>query len=97
MSHRLQVTLDDDLYEALQVEARQTGASLAELVRRSVSDRLGMQSVGDRLAILNRTAGAWSPSGETGQEFQREQRQGLTERPRAASSSLRPGRRRRTS
>lgn len=41
------------LYEALQVEARQTGASLAELVRRSVSDRLGMQSVGDRLAILN--------------------------------------------
>lgn len=94
MSHRLQVTLDDDLYEALQVEARQTGASLAELVRRSVSDRLGVQSVGDRLAILDRTVGAWSSSGEAGHEFQRQQRRGLTERAAAVTSSSRPGRRR---
>ncbi len=92
MSHRLQITLDDELYEALQAEARETGASLAELVRRSVSDRLGVQSVGNRLAILDRTIGAWSSSSETGQEFQRQQRQGLAERPTAVSS--RPGRRR---
>lgn len=35
MSHRLQITLDDNLYDALQAEAHGTGASLAELVRRS--------------------------------------------------------------
>lgn len=94
MSHRLQVTLDDDLYEALQVEARQTGASLAEVVRRSVSDRLGVRSVGDRLAALERTAGAWGSGGESGLDFQRQQRRGLTERPAAAMSPSLPGRRR---
>ena len=80
MSRRLEISLDDELYEALQAEAREKGASLAELVRRSVSDRLGVQSVGDRLAILDRTIGAWSSSSETGQQFQRQQRRGLAER-----------------
>ena len=35
MSRRLEISLDDELYEALQAEAREKGASLAELVRRS--------------------------------------------------------------
>jgi len=89
MSHRLQVTLDDDLFEALQVEARLTGASLAEVVRRSVSDRLGVRSVGDRLAVLDRTVGAWGSGGGSGLEFQREQRRGLTERSTAVTSPKR--------
>ena len=95
MSHRLQVTLDDDLYDALQVEARLTGASLAELVRRSVSERLGVRGVADRLAILERTAGAWSDE-RSGVEFQKEQRGGLQDRPLASRvpATTRSGRRR---
>ena len=80
MSHRLQITLDDELYEALQAAADRTGASLAEIVRRSVAERLGVLTVADRLAILHRTAGIWSDRPQSGLEFQAEMRRGLLER-----------------
>ena len=96
MSHRLQVTLDDDIYEALQCEAERTGASLAELVRRSVAERLGVLNVDDRLAILHRTAGIWRDRNQTGVEYQAEMRGRLSERP-AAEVRVGRGARRRAS
>ena len=97
MSHRLQVTLDNDLYEALQSEADRTGASLAELVRRSVADRLGVQSIADRLAILDRTAGIWRDRDESGTELQAELRGALATRPVPRVSTPGVSRRRRAS
>jgi hypothetical protein len=92
MSHRLQVTLDDDLFQALQSEADRTGASLAEVVRRSVAERLGVLSVADRLAILHRTAGIWADREQSGVEYQAELRRGLADRP-VASVAVPRGRR----
>ena len=95
MSHRLQVTLDNDLYEALQSEADRTGASLAEVVRRSVSERLGILSTDDRRAILRRTAGIWSDRTQSGVEIQAEMRRGLLER--AEGTTIKPAARPRAS
>jgi hypothetical protein len=89
MSHRLQVTLDDDLFQALRVEADRTGASLGEVVRRSVAERLGVVSVVDRLAILDRTAGIWADRIETGVEYQAQLRKELADRPAAQVSPSR--------
>jgi hypothetical protein len=61
MSHRMQITLDDEQYEVLVAESRRTGASIAELVRRSVAVRHGQRSTADRLAVLESVAGAWGP------------------------------------
>jgi hypothetical protein len=41
MSHRTQITLTDEQYERLCRESRQTGASLAELVRRALDQAYG--------------------------------------------------------
>jgi hypothetical protein len=84
MSHRLQVTLDDQLFQALQSEADRTGASLAEVVRRSVAERLGILSMADRLAVLERTAGMWADRDKSGVHYQAELRRGLDDRPVAA-------------
>ena len=80
MTHRLQVTFDDGLFEALQAEAARSGASLAEVVRRSVAQKLNLLSTDDRLDILDRTAGAWGSEKRPGVAFQREQRRGLDAR-----------------
>ncbi|MDF2231579.1 ribbon-helix-helix protein, CopG family [Albimonas sp. CAU 1670] len=42
-SHRLSVSLDDDLYEALALEAEEAGRSLADVIR----DRLRASVLGD--------------------------------------------------
>jgi hypothetical protein len=92
MSHRLQVTLDDELFQALQSEADRTGASLAEVVRRSVAERLGILSMADRLAVLDRTAGMWADRDQTGVEYQAELRSGLSDRPVATVAARKGGR-----
>ncbi len=89
MSHRLQVTLDDELYVALQAEADRTGASLAEVVRRSVAERLGLLSNDERRAILRRTAGVWADRAESGVDIQASMRSGLLERAQASESRSR--------
>jgi hypothetical protein len=92
MSHRLQVTLDDELFQALQSEADRTGASLAEVVRRSVAERFGVLSVAERLALLDRTAGMWADRDQSGVNYQMELRRGLADRPVATVSVPKVGR-----
>jgi hypothetical protein len=72
MSHRLQVTLDDDQYARLRQLWAETGASIAELVRRSLDAAAGLsRHVGteERLAAIRATSGAWKGRDEDGASY----------------------------
>jgi hypothetical protein len=71
MSHRLQVTLDDEQYAWLRRRSAETGASIAELVRRSVEESARARGGGSeaRLAALRASAGAWKQRDEDGAAF----------------------------
>jgi predicted protein tyrosine phosphatase len=55
---RVQIYLDVEELALLDREARTTGASRSELIRRSVRQTLGEQSITDRLHALDASAGA---------------------------------------
>ena len=71
MSHRLQVTLDDEQYAWLRRRSAETGASIAELVRRSVEESARGRAGGSeaRLAALRASAGAWKARDEDGAAY----------------------------
>lgn len=71
MSHRLQVTLDDDQYAWLRRRSAETGASIAELVRRSLEEAARGRAGGteERLASIRATAGAWKGRDEDGAAY----------------------------
>ena len=84
MSHRMQITLDDEQYEVLTNESERTGASIAELIRQAVEARLGLES-GERRAArfraaLSLAAGTWHDRAEDGREYQRRVRAPLANR-----------------
>lgn len=62
MSHRLQITLTDEQYAMLKQQSAETGASIATLVRRALEPDGGRRSMTtpERLALLGKSAGAWS-------------------------------------
>jgi len=64
MSHRLQITLEDAQYERLRGESDRTGASIAELVRRAIDDRVSTHDTAARLRALDESFGAWA-TGDT--------------------------------
>ena len=84
MSHRMQITLDDEQYVSLTAESERTGASMAELIRQSVQARLGLQSDDQRAArfrsALSVAAGTWHDRAENGLEYQRRIRAPLANR-----------------
>jgi Ribbon-helix-helix protein, copG family len=84
MSHRLQITLDDDQYESLTAESERTGASMAELVRQAIEARLGLESADQRAARFRRAlgaaAGTWRDRTEDGLAYQRRIRAPLADR-----------------
>ncbi len=86
MSHRLQITLDDDQYESLASESKRTGASMAELIRQAVEARLGLESSEQRAArfrqALAAAAGSWRDMSEDGLAYQRRIRAPLANRAR---------------
>jgi len=71
MSHRLQVTLDDEQYSFLRRRSAETGASIAELVRRSIDEsaRARITTAEERLAVVRATAGAWKGRKEDGAAY----------------------------
>ncbi|MDQ1359076.1 MAG: hypothetical protein QOF20_1190 [Acidimicrobiaceae bacterium] len=71
MSHRLQVTIDDEQYAWLRRRSAESGASIAELVRRSVEESArGSASASEtRLAALRASTGAWKDRQEDGAAF----------------------------
>jgi ribbon-helix-helix CopG family protein len=84
MSHRLQITLDDDQYQSLTAESQRTGASMAELVRQAVEASLGLESGEQRAARFRRAlgaaAGTWQDRSEDGLAYQRRIRAPLASR-----------------
>ncbi len=60
MSHRTQLTLEDEQYARLQAESASTGVSLAELVRRAIDRTYGPGISDDRRRALDVSFGAWS-------------------------------------
>ena len=59
MSHRMQITLDDEQYVSLTAESERTGASMAELIRQALQARLGLQSDDQRAARFRYGAQLW--------------------------------------
>jgi hypothetical protein len=55
----MQITLDDERYDRLRREAERTGASIAELIRRSIDVAHPAQTREERLRHLRAAAGAW--------------------------------------
>ena len=65
MAHRMQITLRDDQYERLRDEARRSGLSIAELIRRALERRYGHMTAEEKLRALDDSFGAWGePPGE---------------------------------
>ncbi len=79
MGHRTQITLTDAQYEALKRRSERTGATLAELVRRAVSqtyaDHEGLED-----NALDESFGAWAERDFDGAAYVEELRPGLGRR-----------------
>jgi hypothetical protein len=60
MTHRTQITLEDEQYIRLVAESEQSGLSLAELIRRAVDRVYGDRSTAERLRALDVSFHAWS-------------------------------------
>jgi hypothetical protein len=66
---RTQITLTDEELELLDHEAKATGASRAELIRRAIHTAYGNRSKQDRTAALKRSAGSWRGRDFTGADY----------------------------
>jgi hypothetical protein len=88
MSHRVQITLDDRQYEALVVESKSSGASIAAVVRQALNARFQLESTDEGKArfraALTDAAGLWRDRAEDGMEYQRRIRASLQARRSAA-------------
>ena len=84
MAHRTQITLRDDQYTRLRLEAMKTGASLSELIRKAVDEKYAGPTIEERKRALDASFGAWADRTdipETGEEYVRRLRgPGLGER-----------------
>ena len=74
---RTQLYLDDDLWEALHLRARQTGTTLSELVRQAARDRYLPSKAARREALLG-IIGMWKdwPEDIDSTEYVRQVRSG---------------------
>lgn len=66
---RTQIYLTESDLEALDSEARRTGASRSELIRRAVQAQYGKPEASGRAAALERSAGTWTQRRYTGAEY----------------------------
>ena len=69
MSHRAQVTLTDEQYARLCDEARRSGLSFAELVRRAIDRSYGEAPSGDLKEALAESFGAWKDRDFDGEQY----------------------------
>jgi hypothetical protein len=59
VSHRTQITLSDGQYARLKRRSRESGASIAELVRQAVDATYSELSTEEKIAAVRESAGAW--------------------------------------
>ena len=62
---RTQLYLEDDMWQALQLRARQSGSSMSELVRKAIRDAY-LGSSNDRKAAMTRIIGLWKDRDDIG-------------------------------
>ena len=60
MSHRTQITLEDEQYERLMDLSRRSGLGMAELIRQAVDKAYGSRRSEALLTALSTSFGAWS-------------------------------------
>lgn len=60
MSHRTQITLEDEQYERLRQQSRESGLALAELVRRAIDQVYSSSSTSEFTRKIDLSFGAWS-------------------------------------
>ncbi len=61
--------LTEAQHARLRDESGRTGASIAALIRRAVSERYEERPVADRVARLDEAFGAWADRTETGADY----------------------------
>jgi hypothetical protein len=72
---RTQLYLEDDMWQALRVRARQSGSTMSELVRKAIRDTYLGSSI-DRKAAMDGIMGLWKDRADIGdpQEYVRKLR-----------------------
>jgi hypothetical protein len=80
MSHRTQITLNDEQYERLLQESRRSGLALAELVRRAIDHSYGSMRAADLIRSLDDSFGSWVNRSFDGQAYVEELRRGMARR-----------------
>ena len=80
MTHRTQITLSDAQYDRLREEAKRTGASLSELVRRALENTYGLPKMEDARSALRDSFGAWSDRDFDGAKYVERLRRGMARR-----------------
>lgn len=80
MSHRTQITLDDDQYERLRAESRRTGRGLAELVRRALDRTYGSKDSAKVVRALDESFGGWDERDFDGESYVDDLRRGMARR-----------------
>ncbi len=77
---RTQIYLGQDEIELLDREARASGASRSELIRRAVRKTFGEATRAERLRALEESAGAWGERRQKGADYADERRGDLDDR-----------------
>ena len=80
MAHRTQITLSDTQYSRLRDEAERTGASMSELIRRSLEDSYGLPRMDDARSALRDSFGAWGDRNFDGAKYVERLRRGMARR-----------------
>jgi len=62
---RTQLYVDDDVWQALQIRARQSGSTMSELVRKAIRETY-MNPAADRKAAMLAVVGLWKDRGDIG-------------------------------
>jgi len=80
MSHRTQITLEDEQYARLREESARTGLGLAELIRRAIDDAYGACTVAERRQRLDLSFASWADVELDGATYVEARRRGLGQR-----------------
>lgn len=80
MSHRTQITLTDEQYAALRRASQDRGVSLAELIRRAVTEAYSLEHDESDDDAFRSSFGAWEDRDFDGKEYVVRLRRGLGRR-----------------
>ena len=80
MSHRTQITLEDDQYARLRAESQRSGLGLAELIRRAIDRTYSTTRPSQVLRELDASFGSWAGLAQDGETYVEQLRPGLGHR-----------------